>query len=398
MMRVLVLFVSVLLAVPALGENLDIVVAPGEEPLQAGEQMVFSVYFHNAEEYAVPVDLPDRVTCRLKGSGKTLEVVADSLEPTGKPSATIEGKGFLKIRYGLTLPSSLEGPTRLEVGDFDGASVLVSVLAAQAPQAEDEDEKEVETELPSFDEVAALYQPYLINLSAYEPMYFLVGTDPEKSKLQISFKYRFLDPKGRLAEKVPWLKGFHFAYTQTSFWDLKSASKPFEDTSYKPELFFLTSNLGTSLPWVRGLFLQAGFQHESNGRGGEASRSTNYIYAKPILVFYNKDSQLGLMVAPKVWAYVANDSDTNPDLEQYRGYFDLELKFGKADSVVVGTHLRWAEQGASVQADFTYPISRLLFDSLDLYFQFQYVNALAESLIDYKERTEAFRFGFSIVR
>ena len=74
------------------------------------------------------------------------------------------------------------------------------------------------------------------------------------------------------------------------------------------------------------------------------------------------------------------------------------LKFGKVDSAVVGTHLRWAEQGASVRADFTYPISRLLFDSLDLYFQFQYVNALAESLIDYKERTEAFRLGFSIVR
>jgi outer membrane phospholipase A len=64
----------------------------------------------------------------------------------------------------------------------------------------------------------------------------------------------------------------------------------------------------------------------------------------------------------------------------------------------VGTHLRWADQGGSVQADFTYPISRLLFDGLDLYFQFQYVNALGESFIDYKERTEAFRLGFSIVR
>ena len=74
------------------------------------------------------------------------------------------------------------------------------------------------------------------------------------------------------------------------------------------------------------------------------------------------------------------------------------MKFGKADSFVVGTHLKWAARGGSVQADFTYPISRLLFDSLDLYFQFQYVNALAESLLNYKERTEAFRLGLSIVR
>ena len=395
-MRVLVLFVTLLLAAPALGANLDIVLAPPDGPLHAGEQMVFSVYFHNAEEVSVRIDLPNRVMCRLMGEVKTLEIPADALQPAAKPSAMIEAKSFLRARYVLTLPSSLEGLTRLEVGDFDGASVLVSVLAEKAPQAEDEEE--VETELPSFDAVAALYQPYMINLSPYEPMYLLVGTDPEKSKFQISFKYRFLDPKGRLAEKVPWLKGFHFAYTQTSFWDLKSASRPFEDTSYKPELFFLTANLGTPLEWVHGLFLQAGFQHESNGRGGDASRSTNYVYAKPILVFYDEDSRLGLMFAPKVWAYVANDSDTNPDLEQYRGYFDLELKFGKADGAVVGTHLRWADQGASVQADFTYPISRLLFDSLDLYFHFQYVNALAESLINYKGRTEAFRLGFSIVR
>jgi len=156
--------------------------------------------------------------------------------------------------------------------------------------------------------------------------------------------------------------------------------------------------VGAKLPLFRSIFLQAGFQHESNGRSGENSRSTNYVYAKPILVLYDEDSRLGLMIAPKVWTYVANDSDTNPDLEQYRGYFDLELKFGKADSVVVGTHLRWADQGGSVQADLTYPISRLLFDGLDLYLQFQYVNALAESFIDYKERTEAFRLGFSIVR
>jgi phospholipase A1 len=397
-MRVLVLLVTLLLGAPALGATLDIVVAPADEPLHAGERMVFSVYFHNAAEAAVQIDLPSRVTCRLTVSGRTLEVPADSLEPVSKPSAMIEGKSFLKMQYVLTLPSSIEGPTRLEVDDLDASSVLVSVLTEQAPLAESEDAKDVERELPSFDAVAALYQPYLLNLSAYEPMYFLVGTDPQKSKFQISFKYRFFDPEGRLAQKIPWMTGFHFAYTQTSFWDLKSASKPFEDTSYKPELFFLSSNLGIKGPSVLGVFLQAGFQHESNGRGGEDSRTTNYLYAKPIIIFYDEDSRLGLMVAPKVWAFVGNDSDTNPDLEQYRGYFDLELKFGKADSFVVGTHFRWAEQGGSVQADLTYPLSRFLLGSLDLYFHFQYVNALAESLIDYKDRTEAFRLGLSIVR
>ncbi len=392
------LFVVVFLAPPALGDSLDIILAPPQDPLHAGEQMSFYVYFHNFTQETIRVELPNRLTCRLETAGRILEVSADSLDPRPEASVTIQGSSFVRARYALTLPSSLEGPVHLEVADMDAPSVLVAVIAASPPLQESAGERDVETELPSFDAVDALYQPYLLNISAYQPMYFLVGTDPKKSKFQFSFKYRFFNPEGWLGRKAPWITGFHFAYTQTSFWDLKSDSKPFEDTSYKPELFFLTQNMGTRLPWVRGIFLQAGFQHESNGRGGDASRSADYIYAKPILIFYNEDSRLGMMLAPKVWFYGGNESENNSDLEQYRGYFDLEWKFGKADSFVVGTHFGWAEHGGSIHTDLTYPLSRFLWDSLDLYFHFQYVNALAESLINYRDRTEAFRLGFSIVR
>ncbi len=50
-------------------------------------------------------------------------------------------------------------------------------------------------------------------------------SNPEDSKFQVSFKYRFFNKKGTLAQKYPWVKGFRFGYTQTSFWDLKSESK-----------------------------------------------------------------------------------------------------------------------------------------------------------------------------
>jgi len=194
------------------------------------------------------------------------------------------------------------------------------------------------------------------------------------------------------------LKGFHFGYTQTSFWDLSSDSAPFEDTSYKPELFFLSSNIDTGAPGIKRLFLQTGFQHESNGRGGEFSRSTNIFYAKPIFIFFNDKNQFGLQVSPKVWAYVNSNDDTNPDLEDYRGYFDLELKFGYADGFVQGSHLGWAKEGGSVQVDLTYPMRRFLLKNFDWYLQVQYVNSLAESLLNYTERSEAFRLGFAIVR
>jgi hypothetical protein len=44
----------------------------------------------------------------------------------------------------------------------------------------------------NMDDLFNLYQPYLGAVSAHEPIYFLVGTEPEYSKFQISLKYRFM--------------------------------------------------------------------------------------------------------------------------------------------------------------------------------------------------------------
>jgi phospholipase A1 len=251
---------------------------------------------------------------------------------------------------------------------------------------------------PTGESMKKLYQPYLRNLESYEPLYFLVGTDPSDSKFQLSLKYQLLNEDGSLAKRYPWATGFHFGYTQTSFWNLKAASAPFEDTSYKPELHFLSPNIDTGIPHVKGFFVQSGLQHESNGKDGDASRSTNFAYVKPIFVFYNETSKLGLMVAPKMWAYVANDSVTNPDLSDYRGYFDLEVKVGKADGLMLGSHLWWGDRGGSTLLDLTYPLSKWLGGNLDIYLDVQYVNALAENLLSYKERTKALRIGIALVR
>ncbi len=255
-----------------------------------------------------------------------------------------------------------------------------------------------ELEYQTLDELFALYQPYLRNISAYEPIYFLVGTSPEKSKFQFSFKYRPFSPEGRFVKRWTWLNDLYLAYTQTSFWDLTSASRPFEDTSYKPELFYRSSNLAPDKWKSWHLFLQTGIQHESNGRGGTLSRGTNYFYLKPVLITFKKKGVKGLQIAPRIWIYVHNEDENNPDLKDYRGYFDLEVKAGKADGLVAESHLRYASEGASWQLDLTYPLHHFLGGSPDIYLQAQYVTSLAESLLDYRERTEILRLGISIVR
>lgn len=261
-----------------------------------------------------------------------------------------------------------------------------------------EDAKAEFPQNPSLDDLFTLYQPYLGNISAYEPIYFLVGTNPEYSKFQFSFRYRLFNLDGPLAHTQPWTKGLHLGYTQTSFWDLKSDSAPFEDTSYKPEFFHLTANMPWRPSWLKGLFIQSGLRHESNGRGELESRSTNILYLKPIGILYDGASGLGMQISPKFWLYVNNSDETNADLPDYRGYFDLEIKMGKADGLVGSGQFHWAKEGGSVQIDLNYPLQQYLSDNLQIYLHFQYSNSLAESLLYYQERTEAFRLGFSVVR
>ncbi|MBU4449613.1 MAG: phospholipase A [Proteobacteria bacterium] len=105
-----------------------------------------------------------------------------------------------------------------------------------------------------------------------------------------------------------------------------------------------------------------------------------------------------MAIAPKVWTYLPEDRSENPDLRAYRGYFELEIKVGKEDGFILGSCFRWASAGASLQLDMTYPISRFLFGNIDLYLHAQYVNTLAENLLNYRERSEAVRLGFSIIR
>ena len=96
-----------------------------------------------------------------------------------------------------------------------------------------------------------------------------------------------------------------------------------------------------------------------------------------------------------MWTYFENDNQTNEDMKDYRGYFDLGVKLGKADKLVMESHFRAAEKGNSLELNLTYPMN---INNFGLYLQVQYSNALAESLLNYKARNEAIRIGFAVIR
>ena len=187
--------------------------------------------------------------------------------------------------------------------------------------------------------------------------------------------------------------------TQTSLWDLGADSAPFLDTSYKPGLFYYDRYTGVRILGLELDSFEGGYQHESNGQDGADSRSLNTLYIRPTLRWGSAEGW-HLTIAPKIWAYVGGLTD-NPDLPDYRGYFDLNIRYGQRDGLELATTFRKGTESGygSIQLDLTYPMDRILFRNAASYIHLQYFNGWGETLLHYNERFPAqYRIGVSLFR
>jgi phospholipase A1 len=296
------------------------------------------------------------------------------------PDGILPVLALIPVLLGISPPSWADDPAEARAAD-----AMDETAAAPEPEGS----------LSDPDDIFLLGQDYLKNLGPYQPMYFLFGTPLSRSKFQLSFKYRFFNKTAPLVLKHPWVSGIHFGYTQTSFWDLESDSKPFEDTSYKPELFYMSRNVSWRPSAIDRLYFQAGVHHESNGRGEEASRSTNMVYVSSYIILRLPNSRMGFGIVPKLKYYLNNSEGSNPDIEDYRGWAEVEIGFGREDSLLLRSTIRTAKRGTSVEINATYPMSRSWFENIQIYLQVQYADALAEKLLDYRERHKSFRIGIA---
>ncbi|MDN3515986.1 phospholipase A [Aquisalimonas lutea] len=234
-------------------------------------------------------------------------------------------------------------------------------------------------------------------LTVHEPLYFVVGRgagEDTKARFQLSFKYRILDRKSLLARNAPWLADIHFGYTQTSLWNWDEESAPFEDSSYRPSVFWQTGRLhGPN----SGSFLRIGVEHESNGQAGDESRSLNTAFVQPGLSLDVLDREL--LLAPTFHAYL-DKGRYNTDIEDYRGYGDLLLRYGNDDSWVVQTRYRYGLGGHhTTQVDLSIPLRERIFARTGAYLYIQYFNGYGESLLGYDQQSgPTLRAGIAIVR
>lgn len=232
-------------------------------------------------------------------------------------------------------------------------------------------------------------------LSVNEPIYFVLGgRDRVKARLQYSFKYRIFDEDGLFVQQAEWLRGLHLSYTQSSLWNISETSAPFEDSSYRPSLFWdLFSNESVYFP----SFIRSGYEHESNGQAGDSSRSIDTLFA---WLFW--DGQIGdyqWIVAPKLYGYLTTGGE-NEDIDEFRGYVDLYLRFGNEDGLLLSTTIRAPSRHRTmIVADLSYPIREKIFARTGGYLYIQVFQGYGESLLSYNKKADTkVRFGMAIVR
>jgi outer membrane phospholipase A len=237
-------------------------------------------------------------------------------------------------------------------------------------------------------------------LSGYRPTYVLIGPTDPNVKFQFSVKLRLFSPDGAAGRAFPPLSMLYLAYTQMSLWDIENPSKSTVDTTFMPEFFFATHTPPLALEEVHtaALGLQAGVQHESNGRPGEASRNINYFYAQPTLYLGDPKSVSG-QFGVRARTYFSGLND-NPDIAEFYGNVGFSAAVRFAGNLQLAAEVRpsddW-ERGA-VQVDLTYPLKRYVGGPVDTFLHVQYFNGFAESILTYRDHHQTLRVGVSFIR
>lgn len=383
----LVLAAMLSLAAPVLQAGWLLV--PSDTAASAGRLVRLALVFTNEGAEDVEVSVPDKVTLKLYLGGRPddrqARVIPDRDTPAG--TAIVPPREFRRWVLELDLPREIYDHVLVEYAPVPSAKTVLVVQRAQEPLLTaaglNPDYGRMRV-VPASSPVPAVSDPYAIE---DDPMYFLIGgSGGTTAKFQVSVKYPI------------WRQWNLFVgYSQLSIWDLSTESKPFRDNNYRPSVFW-SEPLVYSLPeWKLTMGLRAGVEHESNGRGGDTSRSINIAYVRPE-IRKQLDGERFLEFRPKIYNYL--DRVENTDIGRYRGYVDWNLRYGSRDWLL-GTTIRQGSSGWSRQFDLSWRPDSTWTRNPDegLFLYTQIYSGYGETLLDYKnKRPTQFRVGIGVVR
>lgn len=222
--------------------------------------------------------------------------------------------------------------------------------------------------------------------------------DPGEGTLQ-SIEVQF-----QLSLKVVLINGIYrdygnlaFAYTAQSFWQAYNLelSSPFRDTNHEPELI-LTLGSGLELGPLRNVGNALSFNHQSNGRGGEDSRSWNRI------IFQTLWESGPVVMALRPWYRIPAPEpsypgdpigDDNPDIQHYLGHFDLNVAYAAGEqryALMLRNNLEFDDNKGAAELSWSFPINNRVRGRLN------YFEGYGESLIDYDSYSRSIGLGIEL--
>jgi phospholipase A1 len=211
--------------------------------------------------------------------------------------------------------------------------------------------------------------------------------DEGLDNIEIKFQYSFKVPIGR--RFILGDDQLYFGFTQLSLWQAYNSnlSSPFRENNYQPELLW---EIPLKEPVFNGKLnsIVLGLNHQSNGLGGNLSRSWNRITFDA--AWADEDWAIGV----RLWQRIPEpeDQDDNPDIDDFLGYGQLQWGYRWGDTRFTGifyNNFEREDNHTSVDISFSMPISSKLRGFV------QYFNGYGETLINYNRRTH--RIGFGVV-
>jgi phospholipase A1 len=388
LVRVSILFLLHVASLPAMAADSGWLIASQSESIKTGQAVELQV-IRPSEKSIWPAVLHLRLIA-ANGSEARIPLAATA-------DAPIDG---LRRLYTGKLDAGVTGIVRAELVDVESNRLALVVSESTVtleplttsqpimlpPKADAQEGEDIQ-------QTVVLNDAELPALSVNEPMYFLLGGEGD-ARFQLSFNYRLFSPDGAIVKLVPFLKGMYFGYTQNSFWELGEDSKPFRDTSYRPSLFWQGKLEGRE--WMPQTW-KAGYEHESNGREDEDSRSIDTLFFEPKWQKSFADGNV-LSFNPRIRVYL--DKEENPDIQRYRGFVNWAAQYGKDDGWKFSANYLQGTAGyATAQIDASYPLGTEVFSNIGSFIHFQYFSGYGETLLNYNDRkSDQFRIGISIVR
>jgi phospholipase A1 len=181
------------------------------------------------------------------------------------------------------------------------------------------------------------------------------------------------------------------AYTNRSFWQIyDSNSAPFRETNHEPEAW-VQFHPNWEFFGFKNTWNSFGINHQSNGRGGDLSRSWNRLFAW----FTVERGNLAMSFKP--WYRIPEDdeNDDNPDITDYLGHYELSASYLWKEhvfSVMSRNNLESGFSQGAVQLSWSFPLGNWPY----LKGYMQWFSGYGQSLIDYDTYVNSIGFGISL--